>query len=116
MTSKEGEKTRHRVTSKYFIFSMIIGIIIANAIVIFSESHIKHSVSVWILNITAASASILGIISIYRYGIHGLHGKSYLFLTFGLISWFYADFTLLYDYYVLKIEEQRLVTIPPSIC
>ncbi len=94
---------------------MIIGIIIANTIVIFSESHIKHSVSVWILNITAASASILGIISIYRYGIHGLHGKSYLFLTLGLISWFFADFTLLYNYYALGIEEQRLVTITDAL-
>ncbi|HET9807984.1 MAG TPA: hypothetical protein VFP49_13860 [Nitrososphaeraceae archaeon] len=109
------EKTRHRLTLKYFIFSMIIVTTIANAIVIFSESYNKHSISLWILNITAATASILGIIAICRYGIHGLHGKSYLFLTFGLISWFYADFTLLYDYYVLKIEEQRLVTTTDAL-
>ena len=90
---------------------MIIAIIIANVIVIFSEGHSKHSVSLWTLNITAATASILAIIAIYRYGIHGLHGKSYLFLALGIISWFSADFTLLYNYYALGIEEQRLVTI-----
>jgi hypothetical protein len=90
---------------------MIIAIIIANVIVIFSEGHSKHSVSLWTLNITAATASILVIIAIYRYGIHGLHGKSYLFLALGIISWFSADFTLLYNYYALGIEEQRLVTI-----
>ena len=90
---------------------MIIAIIIANVIVIFSEGHSKHSVSLWTLNITAAIASILVIIAIYRYGIHGLHGKSYLFLALGIISWFSADFTLLYNYYALGIEEQRLVTI-----
>ena len=33
-----------------------------------------------------------------------------MFLILGIISWFAADFTLLYDYYALGIEEQRLVT------
>ena len=106
----EENKTKHGSTLKYFVFSMVIAIIIANAIVIFSEAHSKHSVSLWTLNITAATASILCIIVICRYGIHGLHGKSYLFLTLGIISWFFADFTLLYDYYALGIKEQRLVT------
>jgi hypothetical protein len=94
---------------------MIISIIIANVIVIFSEEHSKHSVSLWTLNITAAIASILCIITICRYGIHGLHGKSYLFLALGIISWFSADFTLLYNYYSLGIEEQRLVTTTDAL-
>ena len=82
-------------------------IIIANVIVIYSEEHGKHSISLWILNITAAiTASILGIIAICRYGIHGLHGKSYLFLALGIISWFSADFTLLYDYYTLGVRTK----------
>jgi hypothetical protein len=63
------------------------------------------------MNITAAVASSLGITAIYRHGIHGLHGKSYLFLTLGLISWFSADLTLIYYYYALGVEEQKLVTI-----
>jgi len=94
---------------------MVIAIIIANVIVIFSEEHGKHSISLWILNITAATASILGIIAICRYGIQGLHGKSYLFLALGIITWFLADFTLLYNYYALGIEEQRLVTITDAL-
>ena len=77
---------------------MVIAIIIANVIVIFSEEYNnKHSVSLWTLNITAASASILCIIVICKYGIQVLHGKSYLFLALGVISWFSADFTLLYN-------------------
>jgi len=76
---------------------MVIAIIIANVIVIFSEEYSKHSVSLWALNITAATASILCIIVICKYGIQGLHGKSYLFLALGVISWFSADFTLLYN-------------------
>jgi hypothetical protein len=109
------EMTRYRLTLKYFVFALIIVIIIANANVIFSEAYSKHFVSLWILNITAANASILGIIAIYRYGFHGNHGKSYVFLTLGLILWFSADFTLLYDYYALGIEEQRLVTITDAL-
>jgi hypothetical protein len=109
------EKASHRLTLKYFSFSLIIAIIIANVIVIFSEEHSKHSVSLWTLNITAATASILCIIVICRYGIHGLHGKSYLFLALGIISWFSADFTLLYNYYALGIKEQRLVTITDAL-
>jgi hypothetical protein len=90
---------------------MIIAIIIANVIVIFSEEYSnKHSISLWTLNITAATASILCIIVICKYGIHGLNGKSYLFLALGIISWFSTDFTLLYNYYAFGIEEQRLVT------
>jgi hypothetical protein len=94
---------------------MILAIIIANVIVIFSEQHSKHSVSLWTLNITAATASILCIIAICRYGINGLHGKSYLFLTLGIISWFSADFTFLYNYYAFGIEEQRLVSITDAL-
>ena len=95
---------------------MVIAIIIANVIMIFSEEYSnKHSVSLWTLNITAATASILCIIVICKYGIHGLHGKSYLFLALGIITWFLADFTLLYNYYALGIEEQRLVTITDAL-
>ncbi|HEX6029149.1 MAG TPA: hypothetical protein VFY64_08930 [Nitrososphaeraceae archaeon] len=53
----------------------------------------------------------LAIIAVYRHGLHGIHGKSYLFLMLGLISWFTADFSLLYYYYALGIEEQILVSV-----
>ena len=85
--------------------------IIANSLIIFSDGHKKHSTSLWILNITGAIASTLAIIAVWRHGVHGLHGKSYLFLMLGLISWFSAELTLIYYYYVLHIEEQRLVSL-----
>ena len=50
-------------------------------------------------------------IAVCRHGIQGLHGKSYLFLMLGLISWFSADLTLMYYYYALGIEEQKLVSL-----
>ena len=64
-----------------------------------------------ILNITAAIASSLGIIVVCRHGLHGVHGRSYLFLTLGIISWFAADLTLAYYYFALGIEEQILVSV-----
>ncbi len=39
-----------------------------------------------------------------------------MFLIIGIISWFSADFTLLYNYYTLGIEEQRFVTITDALC
>ena len=41
-----------------------------------------------ILNVTAAVASSLGLLVVCLYGIHGAHGRSYLLLTLGIISWF----------------------------
>ncbi|MGB8936330.1 MAG: hypothetical protein WCC17_14635 [Candidatus Nitrosopolaris sp.] len=63
-----------------------------------------------ILNITAAIASSLGIIVVCLHGVHGAHGRSYLFLTLGIISWFAADLTLAYYYFALGIEEQIRVS------
>ncbi|MFY9798156.1 MAG: hypothetical protein WCC17_13495 [Candidatus Nitrosopolaris sp.] len=59
-----------------------------------------------ILNITAAIASSFGIIVVCIHGVDGAHGRSYLFLTLGIISWFAADLTLAYYYFALGIEEQ----------
>ncbi|MFL6411528.1 MAG: hypothetical protein ACJ71K_09840 [Nitrososphaeraceae archaeon] len=94
-----------------FILAIIISIIIANSIIIISDPHYRLATALWTMNITAATASSLGIVAVYRHGVRGLHGKSYLFLTLGLISWFSADLTLLYYYYALGIEEQKFVTV-----
>src|SRR5207244_6846595 len=95
----------------YFISAIIVAVIVANSIILFSDSHNKPSSTFLILNITAAIASSLGIIVVYRHGLHGVHGRSYLFLTLGIISWFAADLTLAYYYFALGIEEQILVSV-----
>ena len=106
------EKENHRkLTLKILILGLTLSAIIANSVIVFSDPHKKHSTAIWILNITAAVASSLAIIAVCRHGVHGLHGKSYLFLTLGLISWFSAELTLLYYYYALHIEEQRLISL-----
>ncbi|MDP8942045.1 MAG: hypothetical protein M3M84_05845 [Thermoproteota archaeon] len=110
LTTKEKEN-HHKLTLKILILGLILSAIIANSVIVFSDPHKKHSTAIWILNITAAVASSLAIIAVCRHGVHGLHGKSYLFLTLGLISWFSAELTLLYYYYALHIEEQRLISL-----
>ena len=92
-------------------FSILISIIIANSIIIISDRHHRLATALWTMNITAAIASGLGIIAVYRHEVRGFHGRSYLFLTLGIASWFSADLTLLYYYYALGIEEQKFVTI-----
>ena len=82
---------------------------VANSIVILSDPFHDASVALWILNISAAVASSLGIVAIFRFGIHDLHGKSILCLTIGLFFWFAADLTLLYSYYSHG-EEVRIVS------
>jgi hypothetical protein len=96
-------------------FSILMSIVIANYIIITSDPHNRLTTALWTMNITAAIASSLGIVAVCRNGIHGLHGKSYLFLTLGLISWFSADLTLLYYYYALGIEEQKFVTVTDGL-
>jgi uncharacterized membrane protein len=64
-----------------FILAIIISIIIANSIIIISDPHYRLATALWTMNITAATASSLGIVAVYRHGVRGLHGKSYLFLT-----------------------------------
>ena len=107
----EEKDNHHKLTLKILILGLILSAIIANSVIVFSDPYKKHSTAIWVLNITGAVASSLAIIAVCRHGIHGLHGKSYLLLTLGLVSWFSADLTLLYYYYALHIEEQRLISL-----
>ena len=111
LTVKEREH-HHKLALKLLIVGLIVSAIIANSLIILSDEYKRHSISLWILNTTGAIASTLAIIAVWRHGVHGLHGKSYLFLMLGLISWFSAELTLMYYYFVLDIEEHRLVSLP----
>jgi hypothetical protein len=79
--------------------------VIANSIILLSDPFNRTDIALWMMNISAAVASSLGIIAIYRYGIGDLHGKSIMCLTIGLIFWFAADLSLLYSHYTHGKEE-----------
>src|SRR5215469_6320250 len=95
-----------------FILVIISSIVVANSIILFSDSHNKASLTFLLLNITAAIASSFGIIVVCIHGVHGAHGRSYLFLTLGIISWFAADLTLLYYFSALGIQQLFRLTVP----
>ena len=100
-----------KLTLKILVLAIIVSAIFANSITILSDQDNRPSTSLWILNIAAAIASSLGIIATYRHGLRGTHGKSYLFLTLGLISWFSADAAELYYHDIEGHKEQKFVSI-----
>jgi hypothetical protein len=101
---------RTQKTLKYTILYIAVSICLVDGLIIFAESTQKYPTIIWALIVTGSSASALGIVALFRHGFHGVHGKSYLFLTLGLIMWLSADITLAYYYYGLGIEEQKLVS------
>ena len=97
-------------------FSITLGLFIVtgNLIVIsllsyFPKQH--YSITVVALNVTACIASAFGVITVYRYGFHGIHGQSLLFLTLGIVGWFLADLTLAYGHFVFLFEEEQSLVV-----
>jgi hypothetical protein len=95
----------HKSSLKLLLISILILIVIANSIILLSDPFNRTRTALWMMNISAAVASSLGIIAIYRYGIRDLHGKSIMCVTIGLIFWFAADLSLLYSHYTHGKEE-----------
>jgi len=97
-------------------FSITLGLVIvgANLIVISLLSYLPnahYSIILVALNVTACVATTFGVITVYRYGFHGIHGQSLLFLTLGIIGWFFADLTLTYGHFILFFEEEQSLVV-----
>ena len=73
---KKRNELYHKSTLRILILAIMISIVIANYIIITSHPHNSHATALWAMNITAAIASSLGIVAVYRHGVRGLHGKS----------------------------------------
>jgi hypothetical protein len=84
---------------------------VASTLIIIADKSERYATILLNLIVTGAIASGLGIVALCRHGIHGVHGKSYFFLTAGLIMWLSADITLAYFYYAFEIEELKLVSL-----
>lgn len=93
------------------IFCIVLSATAASTLIILAPESQRYSTILLSLIVTGSIASGLGIVALCRHGIHGIHGKSYLFLTVGLIMWLSADVTLAYYYFMFGIEEQKLVSI-----
>ena len=108
---KPTNNTRYKKILKYLVVILLFSIVITNLIIVLSNDHERHFIIVIALNISAAFATSLGIIAIYRHRLIGSHGKSYLFLTLGIILWFCADLNLLFLYFINGIAEQKQISI-----
>lgn len=110
------DNKRYHKMLNYLIISLILCIIIVNSIIIsIQDMHYKHEIMIIALNVTASIATGLGIITVFRHGIGGNHGKSYLFLTFGISLWFGADFYLMYSFFVMGIDDYIQITIADAL-
>ncbi len=101
---------------KYLIIALIVSIVFINSMIIsIQDLHYRHTAMIIMLNITASIATVLGLITVYRHGINGSHGKSYLFLTIGISLWFCADLYIMYSYFVLGIDEDLQISISDTL-
>ncbi len=112
MSSKK--QIEHTLPLRYLISLMFIAIMIVNLITLLLDVKYRHPFVLLILNIAAGTASTLGIIAIIRYGLSGIHGKSYLFLTIGIILWLTADIIVAY-YFIVSVKELIDVSIVDAL-
>jgi len=106
-----GKSIQYKAALRNLIFVLVASALIANSLIIFANSGNKYPFALIELDVTAIVASSLGIIAVWRHKLKGNHGKSYLFLTLGLISWLCADIVLTYYYFGLGIKEHPVASI-----
>ena len=107
---------RYKKMLKYLIISLILCIIFINSMIIsIQDTHYRHTVMIVVLNIAASIATTMGFITIYRHGISGSHGKSYLFITIGISLWFCADLYTMYSYFIMGIDEDLQISISDAL-
>ncbi len=112
MTEMGGEDNqRYKKTLWRLIVFLFSSAVFTGLIIMLSDEGERHSITIIALNISAAAATSLGMISIYRHGLKGSHAKSYLFLTLGITLWFCADLNLLYLYFTEGVTEQKQVSV-----
>lgn len=112
MTGMEArDNQRYKKTLRHLIVFLFSSAVFTSLIIMLSDEGERHSITITTLNIAAAVATSLGMISIYRYRLNGSHGKSYLFLTLGITLWFCADLNLLYLYFFDGVTEQKQISI-----
>jgi TRAP-type C4-dicarboxylate transport system permease small subunit len=82
--------------------ALIGSIIVANSFIIFSQGKDRVFFSNWTINVTAAIALVLAIITVYRQKLDGLYGKTYASLAIGLGLWFIAE--IIWTYFELGLQ------------
>ena len=105
------DNQRYKKTLLYLIVFLLSSAVFTSLMIMLPYESERHTIAITALNIAAAVATSLGMISIYRYRLNGSHANSYLFLTLGITLWFCADLNLLYLYFADGITEQKQISI-----
>jgi hypothetical protein len=82
--------------------ALIGSIIVANSFIVLSQGKDRVFFSNWTINVTAAIALALAVITIYRQKLDGLYGKTYASLAIGLGLWFIAE--IIWTYFELGLQ------------
>ena len=107
---------RYKKMLHYLLITLILCIVSINSMIIsIQDLHYRHTVMIVVLNITASIATVLGFITVYRHGLSGSHGKSYLFLTIGISLWFCADLYIMYSYFVMGVNEDLQISLSDAL-
>lgn len=106
----EKDDIRFKIHLRNLTLVLIGSIIIADSLIILSDSHSREAIDIIVLDVTGAIALSLGIFVIYRHKFHGVYGKSFFCLTLGILLWLAADITVSYYYFILLIKE-----VPPPV-
>ncbi|MGB7952662.1 MAG: hypothetical protein WCF23_01670, partial [Candidatus Nitrosopolaris sp.] len=80
----EKDNIHFKIHLRNLTLVLIGSIIIADFLVILSDSHSREAVDIIVLDVTGAIALGLAVLVIYRHKFHGTHGKSLFCLTLGL--------------------------------
>ena len=107
---------RYKKMLQYLLVTLIFSIVFINSMIIsIQDMHFRHTVMIVVLNIAALIATVLGFITIYRHGLSGSHGKSYLFLTIGISLWFCADLYMMHSYFVMGVNEDLQISLSDAL-
>jgi len=86
------------LTPRILFLGLIVSIVAVDSIIYFSEIEDKRFYSELVITITAATATFLALLLVFRQKLGGLFGKSWVSFAMGLVLWLCADITLImYD-------------------
>jgi len=88
---------------------MVTNLVVVSLLSYFPQYH--YSIVIVALNVMASLASTLGVITVFRHGIGGIHGRSILFLTVGIVAWLLADLMLAYGHFILHNDEEQSLVV-----
>jgi len=91
------------LTPRILFLGLIVSIVAVDSVIYFSEIEDKRFSSELVITITAAVATFLALLLVFRQKLGGLFGKSWLCFALGLLLWLCADITLIINDLVFEI-------------